>query len=69
MDVYTRQDRTRNECSREIVGVAPIVKKMIKTCSRLFDHVRRRPTEVPIRKLDQVEDRPVVRGRETKRKL
>ena len=36
---HTRQDRIKNECIREKVGVVPIMAKMVERCLRWFDHV------------------------------
>ena len=36
---HTRQDRIKNECIREKVGVVPIMGKMVERCLRWFGHV------------------------------
>jgi hypothetical protein len=68
MSGHTRLDRIRNECIREKVGVAPIEEKMVESRLRWFGHVRRRPLEAPVRRVDQMADSPRVRGRGRPRK-
>ena len=63
MSGHTRKDRIRNDCIREKVGVAPIVEKLVETRLRWFGHVQRRPLEAPVRRVDQMEDSPITRGR------
>ena len=63
MSGHTRQERIRNECIREKVGVAPIVEKMVESRLRWFGHVRRRPEEAPVRRVDQMPSSLVIRGR------
>ena len=41
MSWHTRQDRIRNKCIREKVGVPPIVEKMVEFCLRWFGHVEK----------------------------
>ena len=45
----TRRDKARNEDIRTKIGVTPIEKKMRENNLRWFDHVRHRPTDVPVR--------------------
>ena len=56
MSGHTRLDKIRNEDIRERVGVAPIVEKMVESRLRWFGHVRRRPIEHPVRRVDEMED-------------
>ena len=60
---HTRRDMIRNECIREKVGVAPIVEKMVESRLRWFGHVWRRPAEALVRRVDQRENSPIIRGR------
>ncbi|CAL5373127.1 unnamed protein product [Camellia sinensis] len=50
----TRQDRIRNECIREWVGVAPIEDKLRENRLRWFGHIQRRPTEAVVKRCDAV---------------
>ena len=68
MSGHTRLDRIRNECIREKIGVAPIEEKMVKSRLRWFGHVKRRPIEAPVRRVDQVFNEPITRGRGRPRK-
>ena len=63
MSGHTRRDKIRNECIRKKVGVAPIDEKITESRLRWFGHVRRRPTEAPVRRIDKLEDSPLKRGR------
>ncbi|GMP49664.1 hypothetical protein CsSME_00016582 [Camellia sinensis var. sinensis] len=60
----TRQDRIRNECIWEWVGVAPIEDKLRENRLRWFGHIQRRPTEVVVKRCDAVTVDGSVRGRE-----
>jgi len=40
----------------EIVGVAPIVEKLVENRLRLFGHVERRPVDAVVRRVDQMEE-------------
>ena len=55
MSSHTRHDRIRNVCIGERVGVPSIVEKMVESHLRLFGHVWKRPAEVPVRRVDQME--------------
>ncbi|KAF1863075.1 hypothetical protein Lal_00018922 [Lupinus albus] len=68
MSEHTRQDRIRNECTREKVGVASIVEKIVELCLRWFGYVWRKPIETPKRRVDQTEVSPIPRRREKRRK-
>ena len=63
MSGHTRKDRIRNEDIRMKVGVAPIIEKLVETRLRWFGHVQRRPLEAPVRRVDQMEDNSITRGR------
>jgi len=65
MSGKTRHDRIRNDTIRERVRVAPIVEKLVENRLRLFGHVERRPVDVVVRRVDQMEDSQVERGRKT----
>jgi len=49
--------------SLERVGVAPIVEKLVENRLRWFRHVERRLIDVVVRRVDQIEDSHVKRGR------
>ncbi|GMP94361.1 hypothetical protein CsSME_00043841 [Camellia sinensis var. sinensis] len=59
----TKQDRIRNECIREWVGVAPIEDKLRENRLRWFGHIQRRPTEAVVKRCDTVTIDGSVRGR------
>jgi len=40
----------------ERVGVAPIVEKLVENRLRWFGHVERRPVDVVVRRVDQMEE-------------
>jgi len=63
MSGYTRMDRIRNEEIRKKVGVAPISEKMVESRLRWYGHVGRRTENHPVRRVDQMDDSPGVRGR------
>jgi len=59
MCVDTKRDNVRNKDIRIKIGVAPIKENMRENRLRWFGHVRRRPTDAPVRweeriKLEQV---------------
>jgi len=45
------------------VGVAPIVEKLVENGLRWFGHVERRPVDAAVRRVDQMEESRVKRGR------
>ncbi|KAL6521569.1 hypothetical protein OROGR_018138 [Orobanche gracilis] len=49
---HTKKDRLRNEVIREKVRVASIEDKMMENRLRWFGHVRRRPVDAPVRRLE-----------------
>ena len=44
---------------------APIVEKLVENRLRWFGHVERRPMDAVVRRVDQMEDSQVGRGRKT----
>ena len=68
MSGKTRHDRIRNDTIRERVGVAPIVEKMVENRLRWFGHVERRPVDAVVRRVDQMEESQIKRGRGRPRK-
>ena len=48
---HIRQDRIRNECIREKVGVAPIVETMVEFHIRWFGHMWKRFVKASIRRV------------------
>ena len=45
------------------MGVAPIVEKLVENGLRWFGHVERRPVDAVVRRVDQMEESHVKRGR------
>ena len=64
----TRRDKIRDDTIRERVGVAPIVEKMIENRLKWFRHVERRHVDVVVRRIYQMEESQVKRGRGRPRK-
>jgi len=50
----TRRDKMRNEDILTKIGVASIEEKMRENCLRWFGHVRRRPTDAPVRRVERI---------------
>jgi len=50
----TQRDKVRNEYIRTKIGVASIEEKMRENRLRWFDHVRRRPTDAPVRRVERI---------------
>ena len=50
----TRRDKVRNEDIRTKIGVASIKEKMRENRLRWFGHVRRRPTDAPVRRVERI---------------
>lgn len=66
MSSHTRQCRFCNECIKEKVGVTPIKEEMVESRLKWFSHVRRVLVAL-VRKVDQMDDSPIVnRGRQRK---
>ena len=59
----------RNECIREKIGVASIVKNRVESRLRWFGHMRRRPVEALIRRVDQMKGNPITRDKGRSRKI
>jgi len=51
------------------VGVAPIVEKLVENMLRWFGHVERRPVDAVVRRVDQIEENHVKRGRGRPKKI
>ena len=51
---HTRKDKIRNELIRNKVGVVSIEKKMRETRLRWSGHVRRKPRDAPVRRVDEM---------------
>ncbi|KAL6557565.1 hypothetical protein OROMI_017915 [Orobanche minor] len=60
---HTKKDRLRNEMIREKVIVASIEDKMMENRLRWFGHVRRRPVDTPVRRLEGWGTSNIVKGR------
>ena len=56
----TRIDKVRNGDIRSLVRVAPIEDKMRENCLRWFGHIRRRPTDAPVRNVEKID---IVQGK------
>ena len=50
----TRIDKVRNEDIRTKIGVASIEEKMRENRARWFGHVRRRPKDSPVRRVEHI---------------
>ena len=50
----TRRDKVRNKDIRTKIGVVSIEEKMREHCLRWFDHVRRRPTDAPVQRVERI---------------
>ena len=61
----TRIDKIRNEVIRSLVGVASIKDKIRENRLRWFGHIRRRPMDAPIKKVEKIdfEQSKKLRGR------
>jgi hypothetical protein len=66
--VKTRRDMIRNNDIKERVRAAPILEKMGKTRIWWFVLVERRFVDVVVRRVDQMEDNQITRGRGRLRK-
>lgn len=67
MKGHTRKGNITNECNKEKVRVTLIKEKMIESRLRQFGN-QCRPIEAPIRRVDQMDNSPIVRGRRRPRK-
>jgi len=68
MSGETRHDMIRNEAIRERVRVAHILEKLVENRLTLFGYVERRPVDAVVRRVDQMEESRVKRGRGRPRK-
>ena len=50
----TRRENVRNENIRTKIGVNSIEEKMRENCLRCFGHVRRRPTDASVRRIERI---------------
>ena len=50
----TRRDKVRNEDIRTKIGVASIEEKMRENYLRWFGHVRRKPTDAPVQRVEHI---------------
>ena len=48
------RDKVRHEDIHTKIGVTPIEEKMRENRLRWFDHVQRRPTDAPIRRVESI---------------
>ena len=65
----TQRDKVRNEDIRTKIGVASIEEKMRKNRLRWFGHVRRRPTDAPVRRIECINLGQVKSAREIKENM
>ncbi|KAL0906290.1 hypothetical protein M5K25_024773 [Dendrobium thyrsiflorum] len=63
MSGFTLRDRMRNEHIREKVGIAPVEDKIRESRLRWFGHIKRRPSDDPVRKVEVLDLPYVKRGR------
>ena len=64
----TRRDKVRNEDIRIKIDVTSIEEKMRENRLRCFDHVRRRPTDALVRRVERVKLGQVKRAQERPKK-
>ena len=50
----TRRDKVRNKDIRTKIDIASIEEKMRENRLRWFGHVRRRPTDAPVRRVERI---------------
>ena len=48
-------NKVRNEDIHSLVGVAPIEDKMRENRLRWFGHIRRRPMDAPVRRVEKID--------------
>lgn len=68
MSGNTRQNRIWNEIIREKFRVAPIAEKIVVSSYRWFEHVWRRPIGALVKRVDQMDDNPILRVRRRQKK-
>ena len=61
----TRIDKVKNVDIRSLVGVAPIEDKMRENYLRWFDHIGRRPTNTPVRRVEKID---IIQGKKLRGK-
>ena len=64
----TRRDKVRNENIRTKIGIASIEEKMRENRLRWFGHVRRRPKDSPVRRVERIKLGQVKRAPGDRRK-
>ncbi|KAI0500658.1 hypothetical protein KFK09_018874 [Dendrobium nobile] len=62
MSGFTLRDRIRNEHIREKVGVAPVEDKIRESCLRWFGHIKRRPSDDLVRRVEVLDLTYVKKG-------
>ncbi|KAH0460041.1 hypothetical protein IEQ34_010704 [Dendrobium chrysotoxum] len=62
MSGFTLRDRIRNEHIREKVGVAPVEDKIRESRLRWFGHIKQRPSDDPVRKVEVLDLTYVKKG-------
>ncbi|PKU64467.1 ataxia telangiectasia mutated family protein [Dendrobium catenatum] len=63
MSGFTLRDRIRNEHIREKVGVAPVEDKIRESRLRWFGHIKRRPFDDPVRRVEVLDLTYIKKGR------
>ncbi|PKU83277.1 ataxia telangiectasia mutated family protein [Dendrobium catenatum] len=63
MSGFTLRDRIRNEHIREKVGVAPVEYKIRESRLRWFGHIKRRPSNDPVMRVEVLDSTYVKKGR------
>lgn len=69
MGVATRKDRMRNDCIWRDIGVENIEGNITKNWLSWFGHIKRRPQEAVVRRVNQMGLSPVKRGRGDQKRL
>ena len=64
-----RRDKVRKEDIRTKIGVASIEEKMRENRLRWFGHVRRRPIDAPVRRVEHINLEQVKRARGKLKKI
>ena len=49
----TRHDKIRNDNIRKIFGITPIVKKMVETRLKSFEHAEKRHVDYVVKRVDE----------------
>ena len=63
MSGFTLIDKMRNEYVQEKVGVAAVADKIRESCFRWFGHIKHRPSDDPIMRVDALDLPYVKKGR------